>query len=59
MIYEAAGKVPERGDAVEVPPLAVTVEEVEDQRIRRVLIRARQALPGFARREIDDPSAAR
>ncbi len=59
LIYEAAGKVPERGDAVDVPPLAVTVEEVEDQRIRRVLIRAQQALPGFARRETDDQNPAR
>ena len=51
LIYEAAGNVPVVGDVIEVAEFAVTVEAVEDQRIMRILLKAPQVLPGFARRE--------
>ncbi len=51
LIYEAAGNVPTEGDVIEVADYAVTVEAVEDQRLLRILLRAPQILPGFARRE--------
>jgi len=49
LIYEAAGKVPESGDRIEVSELEVTVEEVVDQRILRVTIRSQTDLPGFTK----------
>jgi CBS domain containing-hemolysin-like protein len=51
LIYEAAGNVPARGDRFEFGPLAVTVEEVADQRILQAVIRAEQPLPGFVRQK--------
>ncbi len=51
LIYEAAGKVPSRGDKVRVSDFIVTVEGVEGQRITRVLFEATEALPGFKRRK--------
>ena len=51
LIYEAAGKVPETGEQFEVAELAVFVEEVADQRILQVKIRAAEPLPGYARSE--------
>lgn len=53
LIYEAAGKVPEAGDSFEVAQYAITVEAVVDQRILRVLLKANDVLPGFARRDED------
>ncbi len=50
LIYEAAGRVPAKGDRVEVGAFHVTVEKVADQRIVRVLLEADAALPGHARR---------
>jgi len=50
LIYEAAGNVPTSGDRLEVAGYAVTVEEVADQRILRVLLEADQPLPGYQRR---------
>jgi putative hemolysin len=51
LIYEAAGKVPEKGDRVEVADFVVVVEDVADQRILRVLLKASEPLPGFHRRD--------
>jgi len=47
LVYEAAGRVPEAGDSVEIGGLSVTVEAVEDQRILRVRIVAPAPLPGW------------
>ncbi len=49
LIYEAAGKVPSRGDQVQVETFRVTVEGVSGQRITRVLFLAPDPLPGFPR----------
>jgi len=51
LIYEAAGNVPERGDKITVADFTITVEDVVDQRILRVLLEAAETIPGFARRE--------
>jgi putative hemolysin len=51
LIYEAAGKVPQKGDRVEVVDFVVIVEDVADQRILRVLLKAAEPLPGFYRRD--------
>jgi len=51
LIYEAAGKVPQKGDRVEVVDFVVMVEDVADQRILRVLLKAAEPLPGFYRRD--------
>ena len=53
LIYEAAGNVPVKGDRIEVAGYSVTVEEVEDQRIMRILLQSPQVLPGYARRGED------
>jgi putative hemolysin len=53
LIYEAAGRVPAKGDRVEVGSFHVTVEKVADQRIVRVLLEADTPLPGHARRRED------
>jgi len=50
LIYEAAGNVPADGDVVEVAGFRITVEEVADQRLVRVLMSSGQDLPGFGRR---------
>jgi CBS domain containing-hemolysin-like protein len=50
LVYEAAGNVPAVGDRLTVGAFSVTVEEVADQRILRVLLEAEQPLPGFPRR---------
>jgi CBS domain containing-hemolysin-like protein len=47
LIYEAAGNVPTKGDRLDVAGYAVTVEEVADQRILRVLLVSDQPLPGY------------
>ena len=49
LIYEAAGKVPDPGDGIEVGGYLITVEKVADQRIVRVLLEADVPLPGHAR----------
>jgi magnesium and cobalt transporter len=49
LIYEAAGNVPSRGDAVTVAGFQITVEEVADQRLMSVLMRYGSDLPGFVR----------
>jgi CBS domain containing-hemolysin-like protein len=49
LIYEAAGKVPEKGDKVEIAGLSVTVLNVEDQRILKVAIQSVDPLPGSRR----------
>ncbi len=51
LIYEAAGNVPSAGDRITVGDLSVTVEQVEDQRILRVLLEAAEDLPGYARQQ--------
>jgi putative hemolysin len=51
LVYEAAGNVPQAGDAFTVAGFSVTVEDVADQRLRRVLLRAPAPLPGYLRRE--------
>ncbi len=58
LIYEAAAKVPEAGEQVQVAGFTVTVEEVVDQRIVRVTLAAPEAFPGHARhaREEEDQS---
>ena len=50
LIYEAAGNVPEKGDSVEVAEFVIQVEDVADQRILRVLLKAGEPLPGYHRR---------
>jgi CBS domain containing-hemolysin-like protein len=50
LVYEAAGKVPESGDEVEIAGMSVRVERVEDQRIRQVRISSEDPLPGAASR---------
>lgn len=47
LIYEAAGKVPEKGDRMQVAQYRITVEDIQDQRIRRVLLHSDVPLPGF------------
>jgi CBS domain containing-hemolysin-like protein len=47
LVYEAAGNVPQKGDRLIVAGYAVTVEEVADQRILRVLLQADRPLPGY------------
>jgi len=49
LVYEAAGRVPEKGDVVRISDLSVTVVKVEDQRILEVKVQANEALPGFPR----------
>ena len=51
LIYEAAGNVPEKGDRVEVADFVITVEDVADQRILKVLLKAAEPMPGYHRRE--------
>ena len=51
LIYEAAGKVPDQGDRIPVAGYTVTVENVEDQRLIRVLLEAESPLPGFPQPE--------
>ncbi len=51
LIYEAAGKVPSRGDKVQISQFVVTVEGVQGQRITRVLFESSDPLPGFQRRK--------
>ncbi len=51
LIYEAAGNVPEKGDQVEVAGFVIQVEDVADQRILRVLLKASEPLPGYHRRD--------
>jgi CBS domain containing-hemolysin-like protein len=51
LIYEAAGNVPEKGDRVEVVDFTLLIEDVADQRILRVLLKAAEPLPGFHRRD--------
>lgn len=53
LIYEAAGNVPEKGDQVKVAGFVIQVEDVADQRILRVLLKAPEPLPGFRRRDED------
>jgi CBS domain containing-hemolysin-like protein len=53
LVYEAAGNVPQAGDAYTVAGFSVTVEDVVDQRMLRVLLRAPSPLPGFLRRDVD------
>ena len=47
LVYEAAGKVPTRGDIVTVAGLEMVVDSVEDQRILRVRIASPEPLPGY------------
>ena len=47
LVYEAAGKVPTRGDTVTVAGLEMVVDSVEDQRILRVRIASPEPLPGY------------
>lgn len=47
LIYDAAGKVPEKGDEVTISGLTVVVEGVADQRILQVRMVAADSLPGF------------
>ena len=54
LIYEAAGNVPAPGDLIQVGGLAVTIEDVEEQRILRVLLESESDLPGFTRRELPE-----
>jgi putative hemolysin len=49
LVYEAAGKVPEKGDRVQVAEYRITVEDILDQRIRRVLLHSETPMPGFKR----------
>jgi len=49
LIYEAAGKVPEPGDKIEVADYVVRVKEVVDQRIVLVTLTAPEPLPGFTK----------
>lgn len=51
LVYEAAGNVPQVGDELPVAGFSVTVEDVADQRLLRVLLKAPSPLPGWARRE--------
>ena len=51
LIYEAAGNVPQKGDQVEVADFVVLVEDLADQRILRVLLKATEPMPGFHRRD--------
>jgi len=50
LIYEAAGNVPQKGDQVQVANFVVQVEDVADQRILRVLLKATEPMPGYHRR---------
>lgn len=49
LVYEAAGKVPAKGDAVEIAGMSVVVDEVADQRILQVRLTATEPLPGARR----------
>jgi len=49
LVYEAAGKVPAKGDAVEIAGLNVVVDEVADQRILQVRLTSPEPLPGARR----------
>ena len=51
LIYEAAGNVPSAGETFAVAGFDVTVEDVADQRLLRVLLRAPAPLPGYLKRE--------
>ena len=53
LIYEAAGNVPHAGDTFTVAGLAVTVEDVSDQRLVQVLLCSPVPFPGFFKRESD------
>lgn len=53
LIYEAAGNVPQAGDELTVAGFSVTVEDVADQRLLRVLLKAPAPLPGWSRRDGD------
>ena len=53
LIYEAAGNVPAAGDAFQVAGFQVTVEDVVDQRLLRVLLQAQAPLPGYQRRGLE------
>jgi CBS domain containing-hemolysin-like protein len=55
LIYEAAGNVPEEGDHFEIGPLAITVEEVAEQRILKAALRTQQPLPGYLRQQKTTP----
>lgn len=52
LIYEAAGNVPSTGDQIQVAHFGITIEDVADQRILRVLLQAPAPLPGYARRDM-------
>ncbi len=49
LVYEAAGKVPAKGDEVVIAGLTVIVVKVEDQRILEVIVQAQESLPGSKR----------
>jgi len=51
LIYEAAGRVPEQGDRVDVAGLEIEVERVEDRRIMQVRLASPSPLPGRHPRE--------
>ncbi len=58
LIYEAAGNVPARGDRITVGDLVIIVEDVEDQRILRVLLESPRDLPGYLRHKQDKEAPA-
>ncbi len=58
LIYEAAGNVPSKGDRITVGDLVITVEDVEDQRILRVLLEAPEDLQGFLKHQVADKTSA-
>jgi CBS domain containing-hemolysin-like protein len=53
LIYEAAGNVPQAGDSFTVAGLGVTVEDVADQRLVRVLLTSPVPFAGFLKREAE------
>lgn len=53
LIYEAAGNVPHAGETFTVAGLGVTVEDVADQRLVRVLLSSPVPFAGFLRRDAD------
>lgn len=58
LVYEAAGNVPQAGDELPVAGFSVTVEDVADQRLLRVLLRSPAPLPGYARHAADRGAAS-
>ncbi len=58
LIYEAAGNVPSKGDRISVGELVITVEDVEDQRILRVLLEAPEDLQGFIKQQVAERDSA-